>query len=104
MAYEIRTLSLPDYFANDLYKRRCTGKKRARKVQTEVSLTASWNKPLFVPHMLVKAAMDGRTFLLVEGDCTIAGYLWQFTEEPCWDLHVNEVIHAYHAQQFEIYF
>jgi hypothetical protein len=54
--------------------------------------------------MLVKAAMDGRTFLLVEGDCTIAGYLWQFTEEPCWDLHVNEVIHAYHAQQFEIYF
>ena len=35
--------------------------------------------------------------------CAIVESRWLFTEEPHWDLHVNEVIHGYHAQQFEIF-
>ena len=47
--------------------------------------------------------MDGRQFFRVEGVCAIVESRWLFTEEPHWDLHVNEVIHGYHAQQFEIF-
>jgi hypothetical protein len=60
--------------------------------------------PQFMQHMTVKAAMAGRTFPRVDGVCAIAASGWFFTEEPHWDLHVKEVIHGYHAQQFEIYF
>jgi hypothetical protein len=39
-----------------------SSKVKARKVQTEISLTASWNRPQFVSHMTAKPAMYGRTF------------------------------------------
>jgi hypothetical protein len=78
-------------------------KENARKVQTENSLTASWNRAQFVSQMSFKAAMYGRQFFRVEGVCAIVESRWLFTEEPHWDLHVNEVIHGYHAQQFEIF-
>jgi hypothetical protein len=78
--------------------------ENARKVQTEISLTASWNRPQFVPHMTVKAAMYGSPFSRGEDVCVIAECRWSIAEEPHWDLHVNEVIHRYHVQQLEINF
>lgn len=33
-----------------------------------------------------------------------AAYRCLLVEEPHWDLHVNELIHGYHVQQFEINF
>lgn len=57
-----------------------SSKEKARKVQTEISLTASWNRPQFVYHMTAKAAMDGRTFFRGEDACVIAEYRWLFTK------------------------
>jgi hypothetical protein len=54
--------------------------------------------------MAVEAATDGRIFFKVEEGCVIAEYRWVFAGEPQQDLHVNEAIHGYHIQQFEIYF
>lgn len=57
-------------------------KENARKVQTEISLTASWNKPQFVPHMRVKAAIDGKTFIRGEDVCVIEEYGLVISEKP----------------------
>jgi hypothetical protein len=77
-------------------------KESARNVQTVISLTANGNRPQFVPHIRVKAVIDGSTFFRGKDACVIAEYRWLFAEEPYWDLHVNQAIHGYHVQQFEI--